>query len=100
MTEVVTCAYTFTDDEKFFAYERGKCLVDGRHQNLAPMCEAQACELSRGGNAFGPMTLARPRKIDSSKLPISGGGIGGYDAHALPGRCLPVMFLLSTMSKT
>ncbi|QKD04220.1 NAD(P)/FAD-dependent oxidoreductase [Mesorhizobium loti] len=27
VTEVVTCAYTFTDDEKFFAYERGKCLV-------------------------------------------------------------------------
>ncbi|TIT70032.1 MAG: sarcosine oxidase, partial [Mesorhizobium sp.] len=27
VTEVVTCAYTFTDDEKFFAYERGKCLI-------------------------------------------------------------------------
>lgn len=27
VTEVVTCAYTFTEDEKFFAHERGKCLV-------------------------------------------------------------------------
>jgi sarcosine oxidase len=27
VTDVVTCAYTFTSDEKFFAYERGKCLV-------------------------------------------------------------------------
>lgn len=25
--EVVTCAYTFTDDERFFASDRGKCLV-------------------------------------------------------------------------
>ncbi|TIW72649.1 MAG: FAD-dependent oxidoreductase, partial [Mesorhizobium sp.] len=27
VTEVVTCAYTFTADEKFLAHERGKCLV-------------------------------------------------------------------------
>jgi sarcosine oxidase len=27
ITEVVTCAYTFTADERFFATERGKCLV-------------------------------------------------------------------------
>ncbi|AZO08273.1 MULTISPECIES: FAD-dependent oxidoreductase [unclassified Mesorhizobium] len=27
VTEVVTCAYTFTEDEKFLAYEKGKCLV-------------------------------------------------------------------------
>lgn len=27
ITEVVTCAYTFTADEKFFAYDKGKCLV-------------------------------------------------------------------------
>ncbi|AGB46815.1 glycine/D-amino acid oxidase, deaminating [Mesorhizobium australicum WSM2073] len=27
VTEVVTCAYTFTDDEKFLAHETGKCLV-------------------------------------------------------------------------
>ncbi|MBZ9676740.1 NAD(P)/FAD-dependent oxidoreductase [Mesorhizobium sp. ES1-1] len=27
LTEVVTCAYTFTDDEKFMAHENGKCLV-------------------------------------------------------------------------
>ncbi|MDQ6434475.1 FAD-dependent oxidoreductase [Mesorhizobium sp. LHD-90] len=27
VTEVVTCAYTFTDDERFYATERGKCLV-------------------------------------------------------------------------
>ncbi|MER8376927.1 FAD-dependent oxidoreductase [Mesorhizobium sp. M1406] len=27
VTEVVTCAYTFTSDEKFFAHERGKCLI-------------------------------------------------------------------------
>ncbi|WP_027057244.1 NAD(P)/FAD-dependent oxidoreductase [Mesorhizobium loti] len=27
VTEVVTCAYTFTDDEKFFTDERGKCLI-------------------------------------------------------------------------
>ncbi|MGB3901020.1 MAG: FAD-dependent oxidoreductase [Mesorhizobium sp.] len=27
VTEVVTCAYTFTADEKFFAYDKGRCLV-------------------------------------------------------------------------
>ncbi len=27
VTEVVTCAYTFTDDEHFLAHEKGKCLV-------------------------------------------------------------------------
>ncbi|SDA74368.1 NAD(P)/FAD-dependent oxidoreductase [Mesorhizobium qingshengii] len=27
VTEVVTCAYTFTADEKFMAHEKGKCLV-------------------------------------------------------------------------
>lgn len=27
MTEVVTCAYTFTADEKFMAVESGRCLV-------------------------------------------------------------------------
>ncbi|TJV08627.1 MAG: sarcosine oxidase, partial [Mesorhizobium sp.] len=27
VTEVVTCAYTFTVDEKFLAHEKGKCLV-------------------------------------------------------------------------
>ena len=27
VTEVVTCAYTFTDDEKFLAHEKGRCLV-------------------------------------------------------------------------
>ncbi|MGX5803539.1 NAD(P)/FAD-dependent oxidoreductase [Bradyrhizobium sp. Arg314] len=27
VTEVVTCAYTFTADEKFLAHEKGKCLV-------------------------------------------------------------------------
>ena len=27
ITEVVTCAYTFTEDEKFAVYEKGKCLV-------------------------------------------------------------------------
>ena len=27
VTEVVTCAYTFTADEKFLPYEKGKCLV-------------------------------------------------------------------------
>lgn len=27
VTEVVTCAYTFTADERFFAIEKGKCLV-------------------------------------------------------------------------
>ncbi|MBZ9694283.1 MULTISPECIES: NAD(P)/FAD-dependent oxidoreductase [unclassified Mesorhizobium] len=27
VTEVVTCAYTFTDDERFLAHETGKCLV-------------------------------------------------------------------------
>ena len=27
VTEVVTCAYTFTEDERFAAYEDGKCLV-------------------------------------------------------------------------
>lgn len=27
VTEVVTCAYTFTADEKFFAHEKGKCLI-------------------------------------------------------------------------
>src|SRR6267142_1187118 len=60
------------------------------------MCEAKACELPRGGNAFGPATNASPLYSESSKLPAPGGGFVGYDAHALPGRCLPVMFLLST----
>lgn len=27
VTEVVTCAYTFTEDEHFFGFEKGKCLV-------------------------------------------------------------------------
>ncbi|WP_442583503.1 NAD(P)/FAD-dependent oxidoreductase [Mesorhizobium sp. ASY16-5R] len=27
VTEVVTCAYTFTEDERFFATEKGKCLI-------------------------------------------------------------------------
>jgi sarcosine oxidase len=27
VTQVVTCAYTFTSDEKFFATEKGKCLI-------------------------------------------------------------------------
>lgn len=27
VTEVVTCAYTFTEDERFTAYEKGKCLI-------------------------------------------------------------------------
>ncbi|ODT31826.1 MAG: sarcosine oxidase [Kaistia sp. SCN 65-12] len=27
ITEVVTCAYTFTADEKFFAHEKGRCLI-------------------------------------------------------------------------
>ena len=27
MTEVVTCAYTFTADERFLATEKGKCLI-------------------------------------------------------------------------
>ncbi|RFC67280.1 MULTISPECIES: NAD(P)/FAD-dependent oxidoreductase [Mesorhizobium] len=27
ITDVVTCAYTFTKDERFFADERGKCLI-------------------------------------------------------------------------
>lgn len=27
VTEVVTCAYTFTADDKFFAHEKGKCLI-------------------------------------------------------------------------
>lgn len=27
VTEVVTCAYTFTADERFFAEDRGKCLI-------------------------------------------------------------------------
>ncbi|RWF78085.1 MAG: sarcosine oxidase, partial [Mesorhizobium sp.] len=27
ITEVVTCAYTFTADEKFLAHEKGRCLV-------------------------------------------------------------------------
>ena len=27
LTEVVTCAYTFTADEKFLAHEKGKCLI-------------------------------------------------------------------------
>ncbi|MEP6566808.1 MAG: FAD-dependent oxidoreductase [Mesorhizobium sp.] len=27
VTEVVTCAYTFTADDKFFAHENGKCLI-------------------------------------------------------------------------
>lgn len=27
VTEVVTCAYTFTDDERFFAYQKGKAVV-------------------------------------------------------------------------
>lgn len=27
MTEVVTCAYTFTADERFFAEDKGKCLI-------------------------------------------------------------------------
>ena len=27
ITEVVTCAYTFTDDERFFAHEKGRALV-------------------------------------------------------------------------
>ncbi|TIX43008.1 MAG: sarcosine oxidase, partial [Mesorhizobium sp.] len=27
VTEVVTCAYTFTADEKFLAHRKGKCLV-------------------------------------------------------------------------
>ena len=27
VTEVVTCAYTFTADEKFFAHEQGRCLI-------------------------------------------------------------------------
>ena len=27
VTEVVTCAYTFTDDERFLATEKGKCLI-------------------------------------------------------------------------
>ena len=27
ITEVVTCAYTFTDDEKFLAHEAGRCLI-------------------------------------------------------------------------
>jgi len=27
VTEVVTCAYTFTADEKFMAHEKGKCLI-------------------------------------------------------------------------
>ncbi|MGP2491893.1 NAD(P)/FAD-dependent oxidoreductase [Mesorhizobium sp. PUT5] len=27
VTEVVTCAYTFTEDEKFLAHEKGRCLV-------------------------------------------------------------------------
>ncbi len=27
VTEVVTCAYTFTDDEKFLAREKGRCLI-------------------------------------------------------------------------
>ena len=27
VTEVVTCAYTFTADEKFMAHEKAKCLI-------------------------------------------------------------------------
>ena len=27
VTEVVTCAYTFTEDERFAAYKKGKCLI-------------------------------------------------------------------------
>ncbi|WP_315919616.1 NAD(P)/FAD-dependent oxidoreductase [Mesorhizobium sp. SP-1A] len=27
ITEVVTCAYTFTEDEKFFARQKGRCLI-------------------------------------------------------------------------
>ncbi len=27
VTEVVTCAYTFTEDERFAAYDKGKCLI-------------------------------------------------------------------------
>ena len=27
VTEVVTCAYTFTEDERFAAFEKGKCLI-------------------------------------------------------------------------
>lgn len=27
VTDVVTCAYTFTADEKFFAHEKGRCLI-------------------------------------------------------------------------
>jgi sarcosine oxidase len=27
VTEVVTCAYTFTDDERFWAHEKGRCLI-------------------------------------------------------------------------
>ena len=27
VTEVVTCAYTFTADERFLAHQKGKCLV-------------------------------------------------------------------------
>ena len=27
VTEVVTCAYTFTEDEQFLAHEKGRCLV-------------------------------------------------------------------------
>src|ERR1700682_5241432 len=64
------------------------------------MCEAKTAELPRRVNTFGPATRVRPSQSDPSKLPALSGGIGGHDAHALPGRCLPAMFLLSTMSET
>jgi hypothetical protein len=64
------------------------------------MCEVKRCELSRRRNTIGPATHTDPRQGGSSKLPPMSGGLDANNAHALPGRCLPVMFLVSTMSET
>ena len=56
VVEVVTCAYTFTADERFFASEIGKCLI------------VSAC--SGHGYKFGAAVGRRvARSLDDGSLP-------------------------------
>jgi sarcosine oxidase len=57
VTEVVTCVYTFTSDERFFATETDKCLV------------VSAC--SGHGYKFGAAVGCRvARSIDDGDVPL------------------------------
>ncbi|OBF26049.1 hypothetical protein A5724_32660 [Mycobacterium sp. ACS1612] len=67
---------------------------------LMRMCAAIATVFSRHRGATGlPAVIGTPQWSDS-KSPSATGEFRVHVAHALPGRCLPVMFLVSTMSET